>query len=358
MNYVQRQERARARMEHDRLDALLVSHLPNLRYLTGFSGSNGLLLLRPDRADFYTDGRYREQAGQEVASARVRLAVKADLWKAAAQLAAKARRIGFEADHVTVSQRAHWLKHWPGKSADFKPVRGCLEALRAVKEPDEIAAIRRAVELASGVFGDVIQHLRPGMAETEAAGRLEFALRQAGGEGLAFDTIVAAGARGARVHGRPGSVPLPARGFVVMDYGVTLGGYASDMTRTVHLGRAGARERAVYQIVLNAQLAAIAAVRSGVPARAVDRAARRVIAQAGYGSAFAHSTGHGVGLEIHEAPRLAATSRDILETGQVITIEPGIYLPGWGGVRIEDVVVVREAGAEVLTPTDKQLREI
>ncbi|MGH9520282.1 MAG: M24 family metallopeptidase [Terriglobales bacterium] len=358
MNYAQRQGRARARMETERLDALLVSHLPNIRYLTGFSGSNGLLLLRPGQADLFTDGRYREQAGHEVMAARVRVPPKGDLWKAAARLAAKAKRVGFEADHVTVTQRANWLRHWAGQATGFKPIQGCIEALRATKEPEEISAIRRAVVLASSVFENVVKQMRPGMAETEAAGRLEFALRQAGGEGLAFDTILAGGPRGARVHGRPGPNPLPARGFVVVDYGVTLAGYASDMTRTLHLGRAGAREREVYRTVLAAQQAAIEAVRVGAAAAAVDRAARRVIQAAGFGQAFAHSTGHGVGLEIHEAPRLAATSRDILEAGQVITIEPGIYLPGWGGVRIEDVVVVREDGADVLTPTDKTLWEI
>lgn len=358
MDYPSRQARVRARMAQQGLDALLLTHLPNIRYLTGFSGSNALLLLGHARADFFTDGRYREQASQEVVAARVHVPPRGDLWKAAARHAAKATRLGFEAEHVTVAQRTAWLQHWTGQPSGFKPTRGCVEALRAIKDPDEITAIRRAVELASSVFESVIERLRPGMPETEAAGWLELALRQAGGEGLAFETILASGPRGARVHGHPTSEPIPSRGFVVLDYGVILAGYASDMTRTVHIGRAGAREREVYQTVLAAQQAAVAAVRPKVAAAAVDRAARKLITQAGFAKAFSHSTGHGVGLEIHEAPRIAATSRDTLEAGQVITVEPGIYLPGWGGVRIEDVAVVGPAGAQVLTPTPRQLLEI
>lgn len=337
------------------VDAMLVSHLPNVRYLCGFSGSNGLLLLTPASATLFTDGRYREQAAREVQAARVVIPPKGDLWKAAAARVPASMRLGIEADHVTLAQRQRFLQHWPGKAANLRLVSGWIEALRAVKDAGEIAAIRRAVELAASIFLPTVAQLRPGMAETEAAGRLEFALRQAGGEGLSFDTIIASGPRSALVHGRPGHAPLPRRGFVVMDYGVILGGYVSDMTRTVHAGRPEPRARAVYAAVREAQAAGVAAVRAGVSAAAVDRAARRVIQKAGWGRQFPHSTGHGVGLEIHEAPRVAATSPDTLQAGQVITIEPGVYIPGWGGVRIEDVVLVTERGAEVLTPTPKDL---
>ncbi|HUX66175.1 MAG TPA: aminopeptidase P family protein [Terriglobales bacterium] len=355
MDYRARQLALRARLASAGLDGLLVAHLPNIRYLTGFSGSNALLLLELGRATLYTDGRYRQQAAQEVAQARVAIPPQGNLWKAAATQAAKLRRLGYEDDRVTVAQRARFLAAWPGKAAALRPASGWTEALRLLKQPPEVAALRRAVALAASVFAPTVAAIQPGMTETALAGQLEFGLRQAGGEGLAFDTIIASGPRGAHVHGRPSAARLPRRGFVVMDYGVKLGGYLSDMTRTVHLGRPSVRARAVYHAVREAQAAALAAVRPGVPASAVDAAARHSLRRAGFGAYFPHSTGHGVGLEIHEAPRLAATSSDLLAAGQVITLEPGVYIPGWGGVRIEDMVLVTAGGAEVLTPTPKDL---
>lgn len=358
MDHKARLGAARQRLEAAGVEALVVAHLPNIRYLTGFSGSNGLLLLDSAGTWLYTDGRYREQARLEVQEAKVEIPPKGDLWKWAAQRARRRKRVGIEAEHVTMAQSARWLEAWRGKGSGLKPLRGEIEALRAVKEPEEVAAIRRAVELASGGFAKLTAKLRAGMKETAAAGWLEYQLRQAGAEGLAFETILAGGAHAAQVHAHPGSAPLPQRGFVVVDYGVRLGGYCSDMTRTVHLGEPDRKARSVYATVLAAQQAAIAAVKPGARAAAVDRAARRVIEAAGWGAYFPHSTGHGVGLEIHEAPRLAATSKERLQAGQVITIEPGVYIPGWGGVRIEDVVVVTEQGAEVLTPTPKRLLRV
>ncbi|MGH9393118.1 MAG: M24 family metallopeptidase [Terriglobales bacterium] len=358
MDFRTRQSALRLRIEREGLDAVLVSHLPNIRYLTGFSGSNGLLLVLPESATLFTDGRYRHQAAAEVHAARLVIPPKGDLWKAAAGRAAKLRRLGFEAERVSVAQRARLLRHWPQPAHRLRPIAGWVEAQRALKQPEEVAAIRRAVELASSVFPAALQRIRPGTPETEAAGWLEYQLRRAGGEGLAFETILAAGPRGANVHGHATAAPLPRRGFVVMDYGVMLAGYASDMTRTVHLGRAGRKQRAVYASVLAAQEEAIAAVRAGAPAAAIDRAARQRLRREGWGRYFPHSTGHGVGLEIHEAPRLAATSIEVLAAGQVITVEPGVYIPGWGGVRIEDVVLVTAHGAEVLTPTPKVLLEL
>ncbi|HXE31070.1 MAG TPA: Xaa-Pro peptidase family protein [Terriglobales bacterium] len=355
MDYQRRQARARDRFSSLAVDAWLVSHLPNIRYLTGFSGSNALLLLTSSRAWLFTDGRYREQAANEVQAAGVVIPPRGDLWKAAAARAARAPTIGFEAEHVTVAQRARFLHHWPGKAHRLRPTQNGIEALRSIKDPEEIAAIRRAVELASSVFAATAAAARPGMLETELAGRLEFALRQAGGEGLAFDTIVASGPRSALVHGRPAPYPLPRRGFVVLDYGVILGGYVSDMTRTVHMGKPDRRARDLYARVLEAQQAALAALRPGVACAAVDQAARRPLQRAGLGKFFPHSTGHGVGLEIHEAPRLAATATELLAAGQVVTIEPGVYVPGWGGIRIEDVALITENGAEVLTPTPKAM---
>ncbi len=358
MDYRARQAAARQRLEGAGVEALVVAHLPNIRYLTGFSGSNALLLLEAAGAWLYTDGRYREQAKQEVREAKVEIPPKGDLWKAAAQRARRRRRVGMEAEHVTLAQSARWRENWAGNGKNLMPLRGEIEALRAVKEREEITAIQRAVELASSGFAKLTAKLRPGMKETAAAGWLEYQLRLAGAEGLAFETILAGGAHGALVHAHPGGERLPERGFVVVDYGVRLGGYCSDMTRTLHLGEPSRKARAVYAAVLEAQQAAMAAVKPGVACAAVDRAARRVIAKAGWGGYFPHSTGHGVGLEIHEAPRLGAASKERLAAGQVITIEPGVYIPGWGGVRIEDVVVVTERGAEGLTPTPKQLLQL
>lgn len=358
MDYRARHGKLRERIERGGLDALLVTHLPNIRYLTGFSGSNALLLAAGKHCTLFTDSRYREQAAEEVQAARVVIPAKGDLWKAAGQRAARLKRLGIESDRVSVAQRARLLKHWPQAPRGLKPVAGWIEDQRAIKEPEEIAAIRRAVELASSVFSKALKKVVSGTPEIEAAGWLEYCLRRAGGEGLSFDTILASGPRSALIHGRASAAPLPRKGFVVMDYGVVLNGYVSDMTRTVHLGRAGSKERTVYAGVLAAQLEAIRAVRAGATAASVDRAARQRLRQQGWGRYFAHSTGHGVGLEVHEAPRLAATSKETLAAGQVITIEPGVYIPGWGGVRIEDVVLVTERGAEVLTPTPKELLEL
>ncbi len=395
MQYRKRQARARQRMERGGVEALLISHLPNVRYLCGFSGSNALLLLAPTQTILFTDGRYREQARTEVTGASVVVPPKGDLWKAAAAKAAKLKRVGLDSDHVTVTQRSRWLASWSGRAAGLKSASGWIEPLRAVKDPEEIEAIERAVRLASSAFAPTLKRCRPGVSETELAGWLEFNLRRAGGEGLAFETILAGGAHGALVHAQPGRQPLPHRGrrqlggarnasgrtlpgfearapsdqrerpgqkvashFVVMDYGVVLAGYHSDMTRTVHLGRPDRKAQTVYRAVLEAQLAAIAAVRPGVTGATVDAAARSVLRQAGFARYFPHSTGHGVGLEIHEAPRIASTAtgeNDRLQTGQVVTIEPGVYIPGWGGVRIEDVVLVTAQGAKVLTPTPKDL---
>jgi len=229
---------------------------------------------------------------------------------------------------------------------------------RMIKDADELKLIRRAVNLGAKVYDDAAKSIRPGVTEVEVAGRLEFAARQAGADGMSFDTIVAAGKRGALPHGKASRQAIPKRGFVVVDSGVILRGYCSDMTRTVHVGRISRVEREWYEAVLEAQLVGIAAVRAGITAGEVDEAARRILRQAKLGKYFTHSTGHGVGLEIHEPPRLGAKQEERLVPGMVITIEPGIYVPGRGGIRIEDMVVVTENGCEVLTPVTKELIEI
>jgi Xaa-Pro aminopeptidase len=351
MNYAERVERLRAQMRRERVPAMLVSYLPNVRYLTGFSGSNGLLLVTDDEAVFWTDSRYREQAAKEVAGAEVRIPATGNITAAASRRVARLKRVAVEADRVTLAAAGQLFD----QRRSYVAARGWVERLRAVKDDNEVAAIRRSVQLASSVFDKAVRQIKPGRCETQIAGHLEFAMRAAGGEGVAFETIVASGWHAAHVHGRASAKTVSAGEFVILDYGVILGGYVSDMTRTIHVGEVSTRDREVYRAVLEAQLAGIDAVAPGVAASQVDAAARSVLEKARLGEAFSHSTGHGLGLEIHEWPRLARRSRQRLETGNVITIEPGAYFPGWGGVRIEDVVLVTSSGAEVLTPTPKEL---
>jgi Xaa-Pro aminopeptidase len=224
-----------------------------------------------------------------------------------------------------------------------------------IKDAGEAELLRQAVNLGSSLFRPMLKTIRPGVLETAVAARLEYAARQAGAGGMAFDTIVAAGPRSALPHGRASVTPIPRHGFVVLDFGVILAGYCSDMTRTVAVGRPSVKEKAWYDGVLEAQLAGIAAVRPGVTAGEVDGASRKVLKRNKLGRYFTHSTGHGVGLEIHESPRLASGETTVLEPGMVLTIEPGVYIPGEGGVRIEDMVLVTKTGCEVLTPTTKEL---
>jgi Xaa-Pro aminopeptidase len=355
MDYGGRQRRARQALEARRLDALLVTHLPNLRYLCGFTGSAAVLALDGERAVLFTDGRYREQARAETKGARVVIGRGSALAAAAEWLGGRrAGVLGVEGEHMTLATRSALRGLLPGR-VRLRPTAGLVERLRMVKEPAELRAIRAAVGLGSSLFEPLLRKLRPGMAESEVAARLEYAARRAGAEGMAFDTIVASGPRSALPHGRATSRPLPAKGFVLLDFGVILSGYCSDMSRTVHMGRPGAAERRLYEAVLEAQRAAIERVAPGVTAGEVDEAARSRLRRAGLERAFSHSTGHGVGLEIHEGPRLGRGQREALEPGMVVTIEPGAYLARRYGVRIEDMVAVTETGHEVLTPTRKEL---
>lgn len=357
MNFALRLERLRERLRTERVDAMVVSHLPNIRYLANFSGSNGLLLVTGERAIFYSDGRYRQQAEQEVQQAAVVIPAQGRLAAAAGKALARCRRVALEAEHLSWSDLLQW-RTLGGKQTRYLATHHWVEELRAIKEPAEIAAIRAAIEIAAAVFAPTLDSVRAGMREAELAGRLEFALRQAGGEGTAFDTIVASGPRGAIVHGRASDKALQAGELVILDYGVWRAGYCSDMTRTFAVGRASSRARRVYRAVLEAQMAAIAKAGPGASCRRVDAAARQVLKQHGLGQYFVHSTGHGLGLEVHEMPRLARGGAGRLQAGQVITIEPGVYMPGWGGVRIEDVVTITPHGAEVLTHTPKELIEV
>jgi Xaa-Pro aminopeptidase len=359
MDHAGRLSRLRSALGENDLDSLLVTHLPNIRYLCGFTGSAAALLVANRGAVLFTDGRYSAQAKEEVTGARIVIASKSPLVTAAGWLATNKERrsstlVGIEPDSITAGMRDRLAGMLKGR-ARLRSAPPLVERARMVKDAAEILRIRRAVDLGASLFRIALKKIRPGVTEVEVAAAMEYEARRAGAESMSFPTILASGARSAIVHGRASGARIPRRGFVVCDFGVILAGYCSDRTRTVHVGRPSAEARRLYEAVLEAQQAAIAAVRPGATAADVDGAARRVLRKRKLAQYFTHSTGHGLGLEIHEAPRLAEGQTHKLEPGMVITIEPGAYLPGKWGVRIEDVVVVTPSGCELLTPTDKEL---
>jgi Xaa-Pro aminopeptidase len=359
MDYAARQRRLQTALEGNRLDLLLVTHLPDVRYLSGFTGSAAALLISQDGTTLFTDSRYIAQAKAEVRGVKVVISRTSPAIAAAERLAGTARRrsatqrLGIESESVTAGLRDRIAKQLAGK-ARLRSAPPLVARARMIKDADEIAHIGRAVKLGAGLFQVALKTIRPGVTELEVAAAMEYFARSAGAEGMSFPTIVASGKRSALVHGRASSACIPRRGFVVCDFGVILAGYCSDRTRTVHVGRATNPARDMYSAVLDAQQAAIAAVGPGVTAADVDEAARRVLRRRKLARYFTHSTGHGLGLEVHEAPRLAAGQQQRLEPGMVVTIEPGAYIADTQGVRIEDVVVVTASGREVLTPGDKE----
>ena len=343
------------------VEALLVTHLPDVRWLCGFTGSNAALVLWRGRAVLFTDGRYTTQAKAEAVGTKVVIAAKPALAAACEWIAATGvERCGFDEGNTTVAALKQMRAAIPAgrRRKMFQPVGWLVAKLRWVKDADEIAKMRAAAALGCRLFEGILGTMHSGMTETAVAAEMEHAARIAGAEAMSFPTIVASGERSALPHGHATQAKLPKRGFVTLDFGVVLDGYCSDMTRTVHMGRARAGERDAYDAVLEAQEAGVAAVRAGVSAGEVDEAARGVLRKSGLAEWFTHSTGHGVGLEIHEGPRLAAKQNQRLEAGMVVTIEPGIYMPGKFGVRIEDMVLVTATGGEVLTPSTKAWIEL
>jgi len=338
-----------------KIDALLVSALPNIRYLSGFTGSNALLLVTPDSQTLFTDPRYTIQASQEC-SCKVRTVKKGELERSAVQVITRRRlkRIGFESSRM-FHEAYRRLKEEVALGVSLKPTTGVIERLRMIKTPEEIERIRRSVLTNSQAFDKTLASIRPGISEFEIASRLEFEMRQLGAEKTAFETIVAAGAHAALPHAQPSDRKVATNELLLIDMGACQDGYMSDMTRTVSVGKPSPAARKMYNSVLRAQLTALEAVRPGITAGKVDREARQVLDSEGLGKAFSHSTGHGLGLEIHEPPRLGRGEKTRLEAGMVITIEPGAYVRDVGGVRIEDTVLVTKTGCEVLTPTTKEL---
>lgn len=364
MNYAARQKRLADQLRKAGVDSLLLTHLPNIRYLCGFSGSAGVLVFRAGgvrsspRSVFFTDGRYRQQAGEEVQGAKVVIGRKS-AFVAACESALKGgiKKLGFEDGYLTYESYRQMAGILRGK-IKARPVSGAVEELRAVKDADEIEQMRAAALLGCSLFQTALSAIAPGVPESSVAGEMELQARRSGAEKMSFDTIVAAGGRSALPHGRASASAIPASGFVILDYGVILAGYCSDMTRTVHVGRIPPERRRMYEAVRAAQWASIEAVKPGVTAGAVDQAGRQLLKKAGYEAWFTHSTGHGVGIEIHEQPRLARGQTLKLVPGMIVTIEPGIYIPEQGGVRIEDMVLVTESGNEVLTPVTRDLIEL
>jgi Xaa-Pro aminopeptidase len=367
MDHKARQLRLRNALPAHRLDALVVTHLPNIFYLCGFSGSAGALVLTHAKSLLFTDGRYTTQARSEVQGAQIVIGRKGPLAAVAGWVATHVRknshrrippfRAGIEGEHLSVAARNRLAAQLPS-NCRLRLAPPLVEGARMVKDAQEIQRIRAAVLMGAGLFERALAVIRPGVKEADVAAEMEYAARQAGAEAMSFPTIVASGTRSALPHGRASRSAVPANGFVVCDFGVILTDYCSDMTRTVYVGRPSSEERRAYQAVKEAQQAAVDAVRPGISVGEIDRAARKSLKNNGLVKYFTHSTGHGVGLEIHEAPRVGAGQTEILQPGMVITVEPGVYLPGKFGVRIEDMVVVTERGCEVLTPTGKELIEI
>jgi len=340
-------------------DALLVSHLPNIRYLCGFSGGAGLLLVEASNATLFTDSRYTFQAKEEVLGARVHIA-KRGLIRAVGDALRGRRgrmRVAFSAGNVTVAQKDA-LGAAAGSRVRWVNDGTVVENLRAVKDAGELATMREAATLISEVFRRILRSIKPGVTELELAAKIEYGIKHLGGEGPSFETIVASGPRSAWAHARPSSKPLRKSELVVLDQGAILRGYCSDMTRTVFVGRATARVRGLYRAVLDAQQAAKSAIRPGVTAGDVDRAARQLLRRSNLARYFTHSTGHGLGLEVHEMPRIGRGDGTILQEGMVLTVEPGVYLEGLGGIRIEDDVVVTARGAVDLTTAPRDFLEL
>jgi Xaa-Pro aminopeptidase len=339
------------------LDALLVSNLVNIRWLTGFTGSNAAAVIGPAQRRFVTDFRYLTQVAEQIDGSWER-EIDSDLLKRVAGGLPDGRfRLGFDDTHLTVKQHAQ-LSELVGENVELVAAGGLVEALRAVKDAAEIDAIRAATKVADAAFEEVVSAGIVGRSERDVALDLEIAMRRRGAEGASFAPIVAAAEHGALPHAVPRDVAIPAGTLVVIDWGAQLNGYASDCTRTVATGELDPRDRAVYDVVLQAQEAALEAVRPGPTGREVDAIARTIIDSAGHAEHFGHGLGHGVGMEVHEGPRLSKLGKDPLAAGNVVTVEPGVYVPGAVGVRIEDLVAVTADGHEVLTGLSKALRTV
>jgi Xaa-Pro aminopeptidase len=357
MDVAGRLPRLRALLDEAGADALLVTHLTNIRYLTGFTGSAALLLVRADGALFVSDGRYRDQAREQLAANGIDASIEISALEQDERLAAGAEglgRIGLESTHVTwAAKRRYATKVFAG--AQVVATENLVERLRATKDDGEIARIEHACAIADRALAEVLPRLAEEPTERDFGLELDMTMRRLGASDVSFETIVGSGPNGAKPHARPTDRRVREGDLVVLDFGALYDGYHSDMTRTVCVGEPSTTQRRMDDVVRAAQAAGVAAVRPGVTGREVDQVCRDVIAEAGWLDAFLHGTGHGVGLDIHEDPRVAQSGTATLAVGHVVTVEPGVYLPEHGGVRIEDTVVVTPDGCRPLTTAPKEL---
>lgn len=344
----------REALVNEGLDAILITQPENRRYLSGFTGSAGVLLISQDQAVLATDFRYYEQVEKQAPDFRLaKITDKLEPLLPELVHQVEAKRVGFESVHLTVDQHQEWQK--VAEDFELMPTKELVEGIRAVKDEEELDKIKKAIALADEAFAHIVSFIEPGMTEKEVAWELEVFMRTHGAEKLAFDIIVGSGPNGAMPHATVSERVIRAGEPIVMDLGAVIDGYHSDLTRTLCVGRPDDKLREVYGVVLEAQLAAEQSIRPGMEGNQADSIARKVIEEAGYGENYGHGLGHGVGLAVHEKPGVGYLSEDVLGPGMVFTVEPGIYLPGWGGVRIEDIAVMREDGVEVLTQARKEL---
>lgn len=343
----------RRHLETAGADAVLVTDINNIRYFSGFTGSSALLVVGKADGWFLTDSRYTQQARQEVSGFQIVEYSRMLEGLAGCVNAQGFRRLAFEAGHVTVELYKSLARNLP--DCELVPLETGLDTVRAVKDEPELPALRRVAALVSDAFSSILGRIRPGVPEREVAMELEFAMRRAGVENNAFDFIVASGVRGALPHGKASDKEIMNGELVTVDFGGILDGYNSDETVTFAVGEPDSRQREIHGIVKAAHDLAIDAARPGMPCRELDAVARDYIKSKGYGEFFGHGLGHGVGLEVHEKPVISPRAEGVLEEGMVFTVEPGIYIPGWGGVRIEDTVCLHRHGCELLTRVPKEL---
>lgn len=346
-------EQIRSHLKKTNCDVFITTNKIHRRYLTNFTGSAGLVWIGADTNILVVDFRYVEQAGEQSPNWEL-VKQEPTLTETINSLIDKfqVKRIAFESEYITVDQLNQWQQSF---GVEFVPTKNWIAKLRMVKRDDEIEKIAKAVEIADQALQTIIPTIKPGVKEVELALELEYTMRRLGAEAVAFDPIVGSGPRGALPHAVPGEREITYGDFIVIDMGCVYQGYCSDMTRTLVVGQPTDKHLEIYNLVLKAQLAALEAIKPGLTGKQVDSVARDIITEAGYGPNFGHSLGHAVGLEIHEEPRLSQLGEAVLEPGMVVTVEPGVYLPGWGGVRIEDLVVVTETGCRILTQTTKEL---
>lgn len=349
--------RIRAVLVRENIDGILISNESNMRYLSGFSGGTGYLFITKNEAVLFTDSRYTIQAKEEselflVEELKTTYVEHIKEWVEKCNVAI----LGFEGDRVCVSEYLKWKKEFPVK--ELIDIGGKIIHLRAVKTEEELEKLEKAEQIGDQAFSKILEIIKPGMTELEVAANLEYWMKKYGAEGLSFDTIAASGINSAKPHAVPGRKVIQSGEFLTMDFGCVYDGYCSDMTRTVVVGRATPKQKEVYQVVLEAQLAALDYLTAGKKGCEVDQVARDIITRAGYGENFGHGLGHGVGLYIHEEPRLSKKDETILQENMIVTVEPGIYIESFGGVRIEDMVVVKKNGYKNLASSTKELIEI